>query len=245
MNQNLRIVYLSILAFVVGGTAFVLYLFFVKDKEPKTPLDVTKLAPIEQVATDKKIKKVQRKSKPKEKPRVRNIEGIPEPELDEREKQFDMAAMIVAEALTEENVEGKETTVYMDIGRYDIDSGDEFEVNITVAAPELANFSLMMEFDPKYLDYVADSAIAVGKTFRYGIDFYAQNDKGSMILISKGDPGAKHTEKVIDKTVAKFRMKARKPGITMLVSASRGMILWDTFGNEMEYDIQGGEIEIR
>ena len=225
--------------------AFFLYLFFIKDKEPRTQLDVTKLAPAEQMTADKKIEKVQIKSKPKEKPRARIIEGIPEPKLDELKEQFDFAAVIAAEAFTKENVEDKETTVYMDIGRYDVDSGDEFEVNITVTAPALANFSLMMEFDPEYLYYVADFVDAIGKTCRYGIDFYAQNDKGRMILISKGNPGAKHTEKVIDKTIAKFRMKARKPGITTLASASSGMILLDAFGNEMEYDVQGGEIKIR
>ncbi len=247
MNQNVKFIYFSVFAFVCGCVICLSYLFFIKNWEPqqselaagqyKKSIEIEPTITVSENSNTNEIKII-----PKKKKILRVFEE--EPVLEE-EEEIDMASIIAKEAFLQSDIEDKETMVYMDIGNYDIDRGSEFEIIVNLAAPALANFSLMMEFDNSYLEYVEKSEKAIGDMFRYGIEFYAQNEQGRMILISAGHPGAKHTEKVVDKPVALFRMKAKKEGTTKITFAEKGVILLDPFGNKMEYDILGGEIEIR
>ena len=248
MNYNLKFICFSILAFVIGCSVFFLFLFFIKNQAAPKPevLGGSK----ENIKTSQAETAVKKFEKPKEhKPRGKKeiitfIEEELEPE-EYIEEEPSLEEIKAFAAFLPEDLEDKQKMVYMDIGNYDVDTGEEFEISIRVDAPALVNFSLMMEFNQEFIEYVSDSAKAVGKMFRYGIEFYAQNDKGRMILISKGHPGAKQTEKVEDRPVAVFRMKAKQSGITKINFSGKGIILLDPFGGKLEYDVKGGVIEIR
>lgn len=142
------------------------------------------------------------------------------------------------------DLEGIDQPVRVDVGDYEATVDDELTLDIRVEAPALANFSVLMEFDPYYLEYLADSAKAVGDTFRTGIEFYAQNDRGRMILISSGFPGEKHTNPVAGEAVATFRMVMKKSGVTKINFPDEGLLFFNARGQRMKYTIKGGEIVI-
>ena len=95
----------------------------------------------------------------------------------------------------------------------------------------------MMEFVPK-------SAKPVGKNFVNGIEFYADQAKGRMVLIHSGLPGAKNLKAVNGDEIAVFRMVAKKAGETTLTFPPKGVGFTNARGEDEEYEILGGSIVI-
>ncbi|OPZ23236.1 MAG: hypothetical protein BWZ02_03286 [Lentisphaerae bacterium ADurb.BinA184] len=147
---------------------------------------------------------------------------------------------------TAEEAEHAAAPVILDAGRYAVRAGEEFDVTLTLTAPALSNVMLLMEFDPALLACLPASGKRVGWTFRQDIEFYANNDKGQLILISQGQPGAKHTRAVVDRPVASFRLKAKAAGQTALKFPAKGVEFTTAKGVAAEApQLRGGAIEIR
>ena len=136
--------------------------------------------------------------------------------------------------------------VIIELGNYVARVGEEFEVAVEMAAPALSNVMLLMEFDPAIVECVADSAKRVGWTFRKGLEFYADNAKGRMILISAGPPGAKHTRAVDGQPVVSFRMKGKAAGQVALKFPAAGTEFVTATGTpSKDPQVRGGVISIR
>ena len=136
--------------------------------------------------------------------------------------------------------------VVVDCGQYAAKVDEEFEVTVKMTAPALSNVMLLMEFDPAVVECVADSGKKVGWTFRKGIEFYSDNAKGRMILISAGPPGAKHTRAVDGQPVASFRMKGKAAGQVAFKFPAAGTEFVTATGTpSKDPQVRGGVIDIR
>ncbi len=147
---------------------------------------------------------------------------------------------------TAEDARYAEKPIAVNLGNYRVRKGDEFEVAVQVQAPALESFTLLMNYDPELLECLPDTAHPVGKSFHMGIEFYADQQKGKMVLINAGLPGAKNINPTDNQTVAVFRMVAKGEGQTQIICPETGVNFTNAIGREVvNYKINGGAISIR
>ncbi len=153
---------------------------------------------------------------------------------------------IYSEEFSQSDVSPEKMKVSMDLGEYTVDEGDEIEFGLKMSAPALESLTVLMEYDSTMLEYVKDSAKAKGKAFRNGIEFYADDKKGQMVLINAGIPGAKNINGVEETEIVTFRMRSKKAGKTKLECPTNAISFVNGRGNEIDnYSINGGFITIR
>ena len=117
---------------------------------------------------------------------------------------------------TPRDLQEAELPVAMDIGDHSIGIGEELEIRVLLQAPALMTLSLLMEYDPEMLTYVANSATSVGGCFIGKPEFYAKDEQRRMILIATALPGAKATHRSPGGAVASFKMRALRDGNTTI-----------------------------
>lgn len=134
--------------------------------------------------------------------------------------------------------------VRVDLGRYDVRAGDEFDVVLRFTAPALESCTLVIEYDPAKLAAVPGSAKPIGPHFRGGIECYADKGGGRLVLIHAGTPGKKNLDAVSDVASVTWRMRALQVGATAMrvgqqTSFSNG------HGDDEHYAATGGDVSIR
>ncbi len=134
--------------------------------------------------------------------------------------------------------------VSFDLGTYSVRVGDEFEVTVSYAGPPLMLLMLGLDFDPAVLEVLPESARPVGKVIRSGIEFYADNAKGKMVLLQTGTPGMKNVNRAMGGTLAAFRMRAKAAGNTMLTLPEKGAAFNNAKGENEKAVILGGSIVV-
>ena len=165
------------------------------------------------------------------------------PALDE-EDDYPEPAIVESDEFQPENVEFAAQSVILDLGEYEVRTGEEFDLYLSLSAPALASLLLVLEFDAELLEYVPDSAEAVGDVFRNDIEFHEDPKGGRVALINGGLPGNKNTNAAHHDRAASFRMRALKPGEVTLTPASNGISFGNALGGTLEYEVHGGLVSI-
>lgn len=134
--------------------------------------------------------------------------------------------------------------VGVDLGRYGVKVGDEFDVSVALTGPALESCTLVVQFDPVLLALVPGSALPLSAQFRGGIECYGDPAHGKLVLVHAGTPGQKNVDASSTGASVGWRMKALRPGDTRLVvlpesSFSNGR------GDEETYESRGGDVSVR
>jgi hypothetical protein len=146
---------------------------------------------------------------------------------------------------TADDAHGANDPIMVNISDYRVAKGDEFEVSVRLQAPALESMTLLMNYDPALLEYLPETARVVGKSFHLGIEFYADQQKGRMVLINSGLPGAKNIYPTGNEVIAVFRMVAKEAGQTQITFPESGVSFTNAVGRETtDYKINGGTITI-
>jgi len=165
------------------------------------------------------------------------------PALD-AEDDYPEPVIVESDEFQPEDVEFAEQSVILDLGEYEVRTGEEFDLYVSLSAPALASLFLVLEFDAELLEYVPDSAKAVGDVFRNDIEFHEDPKGGRIALINGGLPGNKNTNEAHHDRVASFRMRALKPGEVTLTPAGNGINFANAQGGLLEYEVHGGLVSI-
>ena len=112
--------------------------------------------------------------------------------------------------------------VSLGLGDYHVSVGEEFTVEVSLEAEDMESFLLVLEYDPKLLAIVPDSAEAVGRVFRRGIEFNYKQDRGLVAIIHRGTPGQRNLLKANGETAVSFKMTALTEGETKLTVPPKG-----------------------
>ncbi len=245
MKKETKYVGLAILGLILGIICFFISIWFRGEQDSDTGADASPPPPVatEVTAEPKAERDNERDSIPtaiqsaKRGSTVESraiLQSPSDPEYD-----------FVSEAFSAEDINKKDMNVEINLGDYRAVAGEEFEVNVRMHAPALESMTLLMEYDPEVIEYVANSAKAVGKAFRRGIEFYADNQKGRMVLLNSGIPGAKNMNVCDGGSIASFRVLAKAPGETQLQFPEMGMTFINGRGEEIDqYDIRGGSVVV-
>lgn len=134
--------------------------------------------------------------------------------------------------------------VGIDLGRYGVKVGDEFDVSVALTGPALESCTLIVQFDPVSLALVPGSALPLSAQFRGGIECYGDPAHGRLVLIHAGTPGQKNVDASSTGASVGWRMKALRSGDTRIVvlpesSFSNGR------GDEETYESRGGDVSVR
>lgn len=135
--------------------------------------------------------------------------------------------------------------VSLDLGDYHVGVGEEFGVEISLEAESMESFMLVLKYDPELLAIVPDSAQAVGRVFRRGIEFNYKQDRGLAAIIHRGIPGQRNLLKANGETVVSFRMTALAEGETKLRVPPKGAGFGNAIGAEEKHVIVGGTVLIQ
>lgn len=243
MKKEAKFAVIAVGAMILGCVLFVLIRMLLDSQKPKPQPSEQPIVQKRREATKIDQIDISREEKRQSK---RDIRDRVDSESDDNEAPSTPEKLdIFSEEFQQDDIRDEDMKVAVEIDDYEVLVGDEFDIAVRLSAPALESMTLLMEYDAELLECIADSAKAVGDTFRRGIEFYADNKKGRMVLINAGTPGAKNMEKAEDEMVATFKMVARKVGRTELVYPK----VWSTFTNGKGMDIEdfrihGGDILI-
>lgn len=146
---------------------------------------------------------------------------------------------------TEEDLAECGAGVDVGLGRYNTRKGEEFEVAVSLKGPALASCTIVVDYDTDMLEVVPRTAEPVGRQFRGGIECYADEAGGRLILIQEGVPGKKNLDRSSgDHMSAVWRMRALRSGRTRLQVADETSFT-NGRGEEEGYRVVGGDIVIR
>ena len=145
---------------------------------------------------------------------------------------------------TADDIKASSRKVFLGLGQYRPHSGQEFEVELLLDAPPLESVTLVLAYDPEYLEFVNGSAKSVGRAFRKGIEANADASNGRLAFVQVGTPGQKNVLACSNEKVAVFRMRAKKPGNTTLAPADKGVSFTNGQGHDEEYQVSGGSVQI-
>lgn len=135
--------------------------------------------------------------------------------------------------------------VRIDLGTYEVASGGEFAVQIGIASPALESCTLVVQYDKGALALVPGSVAPVGPQFRSGVEGYAVEASGKLVVIQTGTPGRKNLDGSVGANAAvAFRMRALRPGAVRLTVLPESSFS-NARGDDEAYDVAGGEISIR
>jgi len=134
--------------------------------------------------------------------------------------------------------------VGVDLGRYTVKVGDEFDVRVALTGPALESCTLMVQFDPVALALVPGSALPLSAQFRGGIECYGDPAHGKLVLIHAGTPGQKNVDASSTGASIGWRMKAVRPGDTRLVVLPESSFT-NGRGDEEAYESRGGDVSVR
>lgn len=134
--------------------------------------------------------------------------------------------------------------VVLDLGQSRTRVGQEFKVIIYFDGPPLMLMVIGLGFDPAVVQVVHGSARPVGNVFRTGIEFYADNAKGQLVLLQSGSPGMKNVNRAKGEPVATFRMRGKAEGSTSLTLMEKGSTFVNGKGEDERASLVGGTIAV-
>ena len=135
--------------------------------------------------------------------------------------------------------------VRVDVGKYEVAVGSEFDVEIRVASPALESCIVAVQYDKGAVAVVPGSAVPTGPQFRSGIECYAAEASGKLFVLHAGTPGKKNLDASSGGTASvTCRMRALRPGVTRLVVLPETSFT-NGRGEEEVYEASGGEVSIR
>jgi hypothetical protein len=134
--------------------------------------------------------------------------------------------------------------VVLDLGRYQARVGQEFDVVVRFEGPPLMIMVLGLDFDPTVVEVVFESARPVGSAVRSGIEFYADNTKGKLVLLPSGTPGMKNVNGGNGGPMAVFRMRGKAEGVAALTLTEGGAKFASGKGDEERAVLHGGDITV-
>ncbi len=135
--------------------------------------------------------------------------------------------------------------VRVELGKYEAAVGSEFEVEIRMVSPALESCTLVMQYDQGALAVVPGSAVPVGAQFRSGIECYAAEGSGKLVIIQAGTPGSKNLDASVGGTASVVcRMRALRAGVTHLLVLPESSFT-NGRGEEETYEVSGGEVGVR
>jgi hypothetical protein len=134
--------------------------------------------------------------------------------------------------------------VRIDFGEYQVRKGEAFAIDVSLTAPVLTSLRIPLKFDTALLEIIEGSGEAVGSTLRHGVEFYADQKRGMIMILQNGLPGAKNTEFASDEVFVRFRMRAKEAGDTELAVMRERASFVNGRGDPVEFELVGGSIEI-
>ena len=132
----------------------------------------------------------------------------------------------------------------LDLGTHELNKGAEAEFRCQLAAPPLTELTLILQYNPFFLEYVPDSARPLGPAFRQPLEVTAGRAPGTLAIVSTGTPGAKNINSTGGEPVLSFRMRAKQTGQTTLRPGSSCRVLGGG-SSEVRMEIGGGSVTIR
>ena len=148
-------------------------------------------------------------------------------------------------AFTPEDLAQSGRGVRVELGKYEAAVGSEFEVEIRMVSPALESCTLVMQYDQGALAVVPGSAVPVGAQFRSGIECYAAEGSGKLVIIQAGTPGSKNLDASVGGTASVVcRMRALRAGVTHLLVLPESSFT-NGRGEEETYEVSGGEVGVR
>ena len=132
----------------------------------------------------------------------------------------------------------------LDLGTHEMKKGEEAEFRIRLVSPPLTELTLILSYDPFFLEYIPDSVRPLGPAFRKTIEVAAGQKPGTLALVSTGTKGAKNINDTSGEPVLGFKMRAKQTGQTTLRPGG-GCRLLGGGGTEVRIEIGGGTVTIR
>lgn len=133
--------------------------------------------------------------------------------------------------------------VRLDLGNYRVATGSEFDVLLSLHAPALESATVVLGYDPQALVVVPRSGRPLGSQFRGGIECYADEAAGRLVLIHAGTPGMKNVDAFAQGAAAGWRMRAVRPGQTQL-RVLEGSSFVNGRGDEEAAVVDGGVVDV-
>lgn len=160
------------------------------------------------------------------------------------EEPYPELVIVDSEEFTEADVIFSEQPVIVDLGEYTVQSGDEFDIDVSLSAPPLASFFMIFEFDKDVIQYVPETATRVGTVLQHDLEFHAHPKGGRIALINGGKPGSKNTSQANHDKAMTFTMRALQPGRVDLAFSEGNISFTNGHGEMMDYEVQGGTVWI-
>jgi len=130
------------------------------------------------------------------------------------------------------------------IGKHRVAVGKEFDVQVLMEAPPLQAVVLAMEFDRAVVEPVSRSGKSVGDVFREEVEFFHHKTDGKMTLFCATRPGKKNVLPADNQVVARFRMRAKAVGTTLIGPDEKGIKFLGGSGRLLDYEFTDGEIVV-
>jgi hypothetical protein len=135
--------------------------------------------------------------------------------------------------------------VRIGLGTYGAAAGSEFKVEVRITSPALESCTLVLQYDKGVLAVVPGSVAPAGPQFRSGIEGYAAESSGKLVVIHAGTPGRKNLDASAGSGVSVVcRMRALRAGVTRLLVLPESSFT-NGRGEEENYEVTGGEVNIR
>jgi hypothetical protein len=130
------------------------------------------------------------------------------------------------------------------LGDYTVKRGETFDVCVSLTAPPLESMILSLAYDPTQLEMVPDGGRPVNPVFRKRPEFTFSQEKGVVVVVNSGAPGAKNLNAVEGKNILKFKMRATGLGETS-IRPGTGCCFTNGLGKDERYEVSGGRVLIR
>ena len=131
------------------------------------------------------------------------------------------------------------------LGDYTVKKGDVFDVAVSLTAPPLESFILVLCYDPARLEIVPEGGRPVNQAFRQRPVFTFSQEKGIVVVTNGGAPGSKNLNATDGtKSIVKLKMRAKLSGETTLRPGT-GNCFTNGTGKDERYSITGGRVMVR